>query len=148
MTYCIFYLPNFESSRSYYVYYYRNFVLTQVNLQMQLLNVRLLIGIFTAFNTSSAQLLCTVPRAGHQSQKYTKSSEFRFFPASLWRGQEYKHPQLLKQEGTLVHQQNQTGNTKWAFLLFILRLLGRMKFMFSNHICQKSTENIRCHYFS
>lgn len=74
--------------------------------------------------------------------EYTKSSEFRFFPPSLWRGQECKHPQLLQQEGTLVHQQNQTGNTKWAFLLFILCLLEKMKFISFNQICQKSTEDI------
>lgn len=56
--YYILYLPNFEGSRNHHACRYRNCVLTQVNREAQLLSVRLLIGIFTAFSTSSGLFLC------------------------------------------------------------------------------------------
>lgn len=56
---CVFYQPNLKGSWSHSVWYYRNCVLTQVYWEAQLLNVRLLIGIFTTFSTSSGLFLCT-----------------------------------------------------------------------------------------
>lgn len=88
-------------------------------------------GIFTSFNVSSDLLLRTW-NFGHWSQNITSKPEAQqvigvqipsCFPAERSRIQTSS---IATQEWTEVHQQNQTGSTKWAFLVFIWWLLRKI----------------------
>lgn len=134
--------------------YKRNYILIQVNWPMQLLNVRLLIGIFSAFNTSLALFLCTA-HFYHGGQSHTSKPEvhrvirvqsFSCFPVE---GSRIQTSSIATAGGNISPstEPNRKDQMDISSIYFVT-IREDVVYFFHLNLSIKHSKHIRCSHFS